>query len=115
MEVFISKSESTLYELISIFSCKVFSLVALLSGFISIKGDDEVDGEVEEEITVNGKSVIAIPDDKVITAANKYYFSLEISLRGISLERKEMSEFVDSLTVFLYRFSEFQFFSEHNL
>lgn len=37
------------------------------SGFFTVKGDDEVDGEVEEEVSVSEEDIIAVPNDKVIT------------------------------------------------
>ncbi|VDK79503.1 unnamed protein product [Litomosoides sigmodontis] len=43
----------------------LFGLALLGTCFINIKGDDEVDGEFEEEVTINEEDVMAVPDDKI--------------------------------------------------
>uniref|UniRef100_A0AAF5Q091 Translocon-associated protein subunit alpha n=2 Tax=Wuchereria bancrofti TaxID=6293 RepID=A0AAF5Q091_WUCBA len=43
-------------------------LAALTTCFVTMRGDDAVDGEVEEEVPVNEEDIIAVPDDKISDA-----------------------------------------------
>lgn len=64
-----NKAVNILYDLITYFLSMKFQSIfisAVSSGFVAMKGEDEVDGEVEEEVPAGEDDIIAVPGSKVL-------------------------------------------------